>query len=444
MILADDHVHQSKIAFDCCLIVLLNITLNIGTVIDQDTKNGMFLAEFGTKSSDNTDDNENKSAGVNLDDSDYVQSDSTSEVEQSTSAPIPVASNENAIQEAMTIDKDVEIMLNMDDHQHCLLVDECKTTKSSEINEKFSLEGADSNKALKALYETKQNSNSVELTDAHCRDDASDDNDSYTSDDYETEESVDNEIDIVEEAQKQLNMITQQQDLDHVLFNSANITTVERNGQHNCQLPNDHNENRSDDTSQPHRLNQSTTTARQDATVNRDVAIEMLDKKVISVLHSDCYDTEVNYVRRNLIVNILLVGAARIGKSSLVNALTGNKINLARTSSSLQRCTDVLGRYEVQCPLLDDVSENERSKIYIWDTKGIEDWDQQRGAMTMFQLIDKTRPICVIFCASPGSYANLTQVQGVLDYCIHRNILCAAVLTNMWSGKYGMSFHECR
>ena len=40
----------------------------------------------------------------------------------------------------------------------------------------------------------------------------------------------------------------------------------------------------------------------------------------------------------------------------------------------------------------------------------------------------------MIFCASPGSYARLDQLQWLVNTCIQSNIFCALVCTNKYSG----------
>jgi hypothetical protein len=146
-------------------------------------------------------------------------------------------------------------------------------------------------------------------------------------------------------------------------------------------------------------------------TANRDEALSRVASKVNNIISSSCYENEINYVRKKLEFNILLMGAPRIGKSQLTNALTGNMVNQAKTSSSLESCTQQLNKYEVKCRSLKNTSNNQQSKVFIWDTKGIENWDDQNVIPTMFQIIDHIQPIAVIYCAAPGTFAKLHQVQ---------------------------------
>jgi hypothetical protein len=40
----------------------------------------------------------------------------------------------------------------------------------------------------------------------------------------------------------------------------------------------------------------------------------------------------------------------------------------------------------------------------------------------------------MIYCASPGSYANLEQLTRLLKECMDQHIFCALVCTNKWAG----------
>ncbi|UJR24414.1 hypothetical protein I4U23_005790 [Adineta vaga] len=138
------------------------------------------------------------------------------------------------------------------------------------------------------------------------------------------------------------------------------------------------------------------------------------DDQQSNVMLNQAYENEINYVQRALDFNILLMGAPRIGKSQLTNALTGNCLRQAKTKHS---------------------NSTEQSKVYIWDTKGIENWTEQESIGEMFQIIDHIQPIAVIYCAAPGTFANLSQVKVILNYCFYKKIFCAAVITNMWASS---------
>jgi GTPase Era involved in 16S rRNA processing len=127
------------------------------------------------------------------------------------------------------------------------------------------------------------------------------------------------------------------------------------------------------------------------------------------------------------------MGSPRVGKSSLINALCNGK-DLAETSPSLNSCTK-----KITCYILEDTRPQNPNvqpfKINFYDTPGIESWTNQAGEMTMIEFIEQTNPVCVIYCASPGSFAKLEQLHSVLECCKKKEIFCALVCTNMWSGN---------
>jgi hypothetical protein len=51
----------------------------------------------------------------------------------------------------------------------------------------------------------------------------------------------------------------------------------------------------------------------------------------------------------------------------------------------------------------------------------------------MFKFIEEKDPVCLIYCASPGTFADVKQLRPVLDFCKTKQIFCALVCTNMWS-----------
>ncbi|CAF1276164.1 unnamed protein product [Adineta ricciae] len=144
------------------------------------------------------------------------------------------------------------------------------------------------------------------------------------------------------------------------------------------------------------------------------------------------YQSEVNHVVENLKFNILIIGSPRVGKSQLINALT-NGNGKAETSQSLNSCTKEIQPFALNIKPREN-SSSKQIKITFYDTPGIEDWNNNGGVTSMTDFIQKTDPICIIYCASPGSFAKLNQLHSILEYCKSKSIFCALVCTNMWSG----------
>jgi GTPase SAR1 family protein len=132
--------------------------------------------------------------------------------------------------------------------------------------------------------------------------------------------------------------------------------------------------------------------------------------------------------------NIVVCGSARVGKSTLVNAICGRE--LAKTSNSLSSKTDQIEKYilnRVYMPT-DHPSNSIDYSITIWDTPGIESWTEDHVKKYFTKIMLETAPLCMIYCASPGSFARLDQLQWLIDTSIQSNIFCALVSTNKYSG----------
>jgi GTPase SAR1 family protein len=132
--------------------------------------------------------------------------------------------------------------------------------------------------------------------------------------------------------------------------------------------------------------------------------------------------------------NIVVCGSARVGKSTLVNALCGREY--AQTSPSLSSKTDKIEKYvlhRVYSPI-DEASNSGEYTITIWDTPGVESWTKDHIQKHFTQIMTESKPLCMIYCASPGGFARLDQLQWIIDTCIRSNIYCALVCTNKYSG----------
>ena len=126
--------------------------------------------------------------------------------------------------------------------------------------------------------------------------------------------------------------------------------------------------------------------------------------------------------------NILLCGSPRVGKSTLINAICQQK--LTKSHATLNSFTKKVTRYSYEYS-----NGQTTHETVIWDTPGIESWEENQVRRYMNKLIQQTQPLCMIYCASPGSFAVLDHVVWLLSECHRQNIFCALVCTNMWSGR---------
>ena len=91
-------------------------------------------------------------------------------------------------------------------------------------------------------------------------------------------------------------------------------------------------------------------------------------------------------------INILLCGSAKVGKSSLINAICQQQ--LAKSSASSDLCTQRLTQYKTEYV--------ENSAVYrttFWDMPGVDSWNETEVRTRVKELIDKIQPICMIYCA---------------------------------------------
>lgn len=133
--------------------------------------------------------------------------------------------------------------------------------------------------------------------------------------------------------------------------------------------------------------------------------------------------------------NIIICGSARVGKSTLINSICGRK--LAQTNPGLDSCTKNISRFV----LSERMQVNGEWLTYtynFWDTPGFESWNEKDITTNFSNIMSKPKsdPLCLIYCASPGCYADTKQIKWILDFCIlERKILCALVVTNKWAGQ---------
>jgi len=133
--------------------------------------------------------------------------------------------------------------------------------------------------------------------------------------------------------------------------------------------------------------------------------------------------------------DILLMGSPRVGKSTLINAIL--KKDIAKTSAGRNACTTAMTYYEYEesyTSSADDMSSTTSTcSIRIWDAPGIEDWTKLDVAKHIKTLVQEKNPICLIYCASPGTHADMEQVKIVIEQCEKLKVFVALVVTNMYA-----------
>jgi len=105
-------------------------------------------------------------------------------------------------------------------------------------------------------------------------------------------------------------------------------------------------------------------------------------------------------------IQFLVIGPTRVGKSTLIKAVTGMDI---LTSGSLDSCTKQMDYYDI-------------GNIRIWDTPGFEKWgvnDIDSMWKKVFQVHD-VLPVFCLFCVSKGAFANTETIKYMFDTYIQK------------------------
>ncbi|CAF1240610.1 unnamed protein product [Adineta steineri] len=158
-------------------------------------------------------------------------------------------------------------------------------------------------------------------------------------------------------------------------------------------------------------------------------------KEMQSILF-DAKDQMVDDVFNGLLedTNIIVCGSPRVGKSTLINSICGREVAEAR--EGLASVTQSISCYTKE-GVCNSESGPKNYKYTFWDTPGFESWEKNDIRSKVKSIIEKpdAKPICMIFCASPTTFVDLTQLEWLLDLCINKkHIFCALVCTNKYAG----------
>lgn len=134
-------------------------------------------------------------------------------------------------------------------------------------------------------------------------------------------------------------------------------------------------------------------------------------------------------------MNIIICGSPRVGKSTLINAICGQKV--AEAKEGLASVTQAIKCHTMN-GCIDTGSSNITYAYNFWDTPGFESWEKNNIRSKLEEMIKKPefKPVCMIFCAAPGTFVNLIQLDWLLNLCIkEKHIFCALVCTNKYAGQ---------
>ncbi|CAF1009850.1 unnamed protein product [Adineta steineri] len=129
----------------------------------------------------------------------------------------------------------------------------------------------------------------------------------------------------------------------------------------------------------------------------------------------------------------VVCGAPKTGKSTLINAIINKDVAPTKSGTSAVTLETKCYSLEGNCPNKTDeqtgdiVQEGGIFRINIWDTKGITTWDS-----SIIDIIEEKHPMCMIICASPGSFAKDDILHSLIDRCVNLNIFVALVCTNQY------------
>jgi GTPase SAR1 family protein len=124
-------------------------------------------------------------------------------------------------------------------------------------------------------------------------------------------------------------------------------------------------------------------------------------------------------------IDIFVFGRSGIGKSQLIEAIADVKMD---SSPQLDHVTQTLTAAILHIGPL---------TLRIWDTKGIDKWEDVNAVANLFKEIEekKIKPIFVIYCAAAGGRVNSDIVTRILKSFNSTYIPICYVITNIYAGS---------
>lgn len=153
-----------------------------------------------------------------------------------------------------------------------------------------------------------------------------------------------------------------------------------------------------------------------------DTIQSMIDR--IALTNAETYKLSPSVIIHQLPpVDILIFGRSGVGKSALINAITGVQVP---SSPDIDHVTQT-----INCTIVN----NGKLKFRFWDTKGIDKWDIS-DVENMFNEIKEKQinPLFVIYCASFNGRVDSKVVRKILLDFKQYNVPIAYVITNMYAG----------
>lgn len=131
--------------------------------------------------------------------------------------------------------------------------------------------------------------------------------------------------------------------------------------------------------------------------------------------------------------SVMIWGAPRVGKSSLINAIVGSRV--AKVGASLDSVTKEAKEHTIEVEFTQkDTGKKRNVTVSFWDSPGVEDWSPENFTNYVSSVANQSVPVCAIYCASPGSFAATDSIKRFTQTLHKQNVLDVLCITNMHSG----------